>query len=141
LRDSAGWGDTQLRLHLDRLVQMEYLLAHREGNGGRFVYELLYDGDVAQTLHLSGLLDPAQLHAVRVDCAPTTAKSRGGTTQVAGQLRGDGGPDAAPLRSSVSPGRPIAARAAAKDAPLQHENARHGANGHAPVVTVLAGDS
>jgi DNA primase len=141
LRDSAGWGDTQLRLHLDRLVQMEYLLAHRDGNGGRFVYELLYDGDVAQTLHLSGLLDPAQLHAVRADCAPTTAKSRGGTTQVAGQLRGDGGANAAPLRSSVSRGRPIAARAAAKEAPFESENARHGANGHAPVVTVLARDS
>jgi hypothetical protein len=61
IRDLTGWGDTQLRLHLDRLVQMEYLLTAREGNGGGYRYELLYDGDAAQTLHLSGLLDPGGL--------------------------------------------------------------------------------
>jgi hypothetical protein len=40
---------------------MEYLLTAREGNGGSYRYELLYDGDAAQTLHLSGLLDPGGL--------------------------------------------------------------------------------
>jgi hypothetical protein len=35
------WGETQLRIHLDRLVALEYLLVHRGGRGQSFVYELL----------------------------------------------------------------------------------------------------
>ena len=101
VRAATGWGDTQLRLHLDRLVQMEYLLAHRDGNGGRFVYELLYDGDAVQTIHLSGLLDPAQLQSVA-----TMAKSRGETPEVAGRLRGDSAPVAAPLRDQKTAQQP-----------------------------------
>jgi len=44
LRDDTGWGDTQLKIHLQRLVEMEYLLIHRGGRGQSFDYELLYDG-------------------------------------------------------------------------------------------------
>ena len=32
------------RLHLDRLVNLEYLLVHRGARGSSFVYELVYDG-------------------------------------------------------------------------------------------------
>jgi DNA primase catalytic core len=44
VREVTGWGDTQLKLHLARLVEMEYVLVHRGGRGQSFVYELLYDG-------------------------------------------------------------------------------------------------
>ncbi len=44
VRAYAGWSDTQARLHLDRLVSLEYVLVHRGGRGQSFVYELLYDG-------------------------------------------------------------------------------------------------
>jgi len=44
LRAAAGWGDTQLKVHLSRLVDLEYLLIHRGGRGQSFVYELLYEG-------------------------------------------------------------------------------------------------
>lgn len=44
VRDCLGWGDTQLKVHLARLVDLEYILTHRGGRGQRFVYELLYDG-------------------------------------------------------------------------------------------------
>ncbi|MCM3878319.1 MAG: hypothetical protein NEA02_18115, partial [Thermoanaerobaculia bacterium] len=43
LRAAAGWGDTQLKVHLARLVDLEYLLVHRGGRGQSFVYELLYE--------------------------------------------------------------------------------------------------
>jgi DNA primase len=43
LRAAAGWGDTQLKVHLSRLVDLEYLLVHRGGRGQSFVYELLYE--------------------------------------------------------------------------------------------------
>jgi len=118
VRAATGWGDTQLRLHLDRLVQLEYLFTHREGNGGRYVYELMYDGDAVQTIHLSGLLDPAQLQSqVQLTASATTtmpksrgteAKSRGGTPEVAGRLRGDSGPVAAPLHTLLNAPEPAA---------------------------------
>ena len=42
VREYSGFGHTQLRLHLDRLVAMEYLLVHRGTRGASFVYELVY---------------------------------------------------------------------------------------------------
>jgi integrase len=41
-REFTGWGDPQLKVHLHRLVELEYLLAHG-GRGHGLVYELLYD--------------------------------------------------------------------------------------------------
>ena len=43
VRGLTGWGDTQAKVHLARLVELEYLLAHRLG-GAAFDYELIYDG-------------------------------------------------------------------------------------------------
>ncbi|HEU0204306.1 MAG TPA: DNA primase [Burkholderiaceae bacterium] len=97
VRELVGWGDTQTRVHLERLVALEYLLTHRDGSGGRFVYELLFDGDVAAAVHLSGLIDVAALQSVT-----TTAKSRGQHAQVAGRLRAGCGPVAGGSRADVS---------------------------------------
>ncbi|WP_330986268.1 MULTISPECIES: DNA primase [Enterobacterales] len=59
LRDAVQWGDTQLKIHLARLAEMEYLLVHRRGL--TFCYELLFDGDGnADTAHLCGLIDVAE---------------------------------------------------------------------------------
>jgi DNA primase catalytic core len=44
VREWTGWGQTQLRLHLARLVDLEYVVVHRGGRGQTFVYELVYDG-------------------------------------------------------------------------------------------------
>ena len=40
VRAHTGWGMTQARVHLDRLVEMEYLLVHHGGRGQNYVYEL-----------------------------------------------------------------------------------------------------
>jgi DNA primase catalytic core len=57
IRDYCGWSDFQVKSHVQKLTEMEYLLAHRGGRGQSFEYELLYDGDRSGSLHLSGLLD------------------------------------------------------------------------------------
>ena len=44
LRETLGWGDFQLRRHLARLVELEFVLAHRSGRGNQRVYELVYQG-------------------------------------------------------------------------------------------------
>ena len=41
VREYLGCGDTQLRKHLQRLEELEYLATHRGGRGQGFVYELV----------------------------------------------------------------------------------------------------
>jgi DNA primase len=55
LRERTGASDTQLKLHLSRLVDLEYLIVHRVERG--YAYELIYDGDGGLRPHLSGLID------------------------------------------------------------------------------------
>jgi hypothetical protein len=54
LRERLGWGETQLRAHLWRLQQMEYVLVHGGSRGRSFVYELCYAPD-ATTTELRGV--------------------------------------------------------------------------------------
>ena len=62
VREAAGLSDTQVRTHLDRLVALEYVLAHAGRNGQRFVYELVFDGEFKQDKpQLMGLIDVDQL--------------------------------------------------------------------------------
>jgi DNA primase catalytic core len=58
VRAYTGWGDTQLKIHLHRLEEMEYLLIHRGGRGQSFVYELLFarPSDDGRPM-LGGLID------------------------------------------------------------------------------------
>lgn len=66
LRDSTRWGNTQLKIHLRRLEELEYVVVHRNGVSQRFVYELLYDGEGETTTpHLSGLIDVEALRAAQ----------------------------------------------------------------------------
>ena len=68
LREATAWGDTQLKVHLARLVEMEHVLVHRRGT--QHAYELLYDaaegepggdGPGGEVRHLNGLLDVREL--------------------------------------------------------------------------------
>lgn len=56
----TGWGDTQLKIHLARLVALEYVLVHRVRSGQGYEYELLYDGGgETGEAFVMGLADPA----------------------------------------------------------------------------------
>jgi DNA primase len=60
LREQLSWGDTQLKVHLARLVTLELVHAHR-GAHGQFVYELAWDrGQAVDGALLPGLIDPDQ---------------------------------------------------------------------------------
>jgi hypothetical protein len=62
LRAATGWGDTQLKVHLARLIELEYVLVHRGGRGQSFVYELLYEGQGKDgSRFLPGLIEIEQL--------------------------------------------------------------------------------
>lgn len=121
LREAIAWGDTQLRLHLERLVELEYVLTHREGPGGKYVYELAYEVKDDARAQVAGLIDAGALAALAAqNPAPTVAKSRGQTPEVAGpsdglagQVRGDSGPVAAKSRGGESAAKPASMRVAA----------------------------
>jgi hypothetical protein len=107
LRDQFGWGDTQLKVHLARLVDMEYLLVHRNPEQWQgYVYELLYAGEgQAGGRFFAGLIDLEALNH-----AKNTPRSGAGRAMVGGQSAG--GP------VQLSPTKPSAQAASPrKDAP------------------------
>ncbi|WP_428637239.1 CHC2 zinc finger domain-containing protein [Shewanella sp.] len=62
VREIAGLSDKQVRVHLDRLVELEYVFIHHGRNGQRFIYELAFDGDLGKSeRQLIGLIDVDQL--------------------------------------------------------------------------------
>jgi len=96
VRRATGWRDTQLRVHLARLVALEYLLVHQGSRGRSYVYSLAFDPGEGGSeegaesggragRYLPGLIDPAALGGPK----------RGGTTTTS---RGAGGKNAPPTR-------------------------------------------
>jgi len=123
LREAIAWGDTQLRLHLERLVELEYLIPRRDGAGGKFTYELAYEvadsGDDKPRAQVAGLIEPAALQALvearAASAAPMVAKSRGSDPEVAGRLRGDSGSLAGMSRGAKSADQPASMRVLAQN--------------------------
>ena len=108
VREALGWGDTQLKLHLVRLTEMEFLVAHKGRQGQAFDYELLYQGeDTEGRAKRLGLLDGADLQPV-----VTTTTSRGEEANFAGAGRGSVGGWSGGGRG------PVGLREGSEDAPL-----------------------
>jgi hypothetical protein len=80
LHGACGWSFTQLRIHLERLIEQEYVAAHCGRMGSQFVYELLIDIDAPEHATHVPLLDVETLktHAYKVNLAGLTANLAGG---------------------------------------------------------------
>src|SRR5580692_1931916 len=64
VREHAGWSNFQVKMHMHKLEELEYVLVHRGGRGQSFVYELLYDGAGRDGKpFLMGLIDAVSLRA------------------------------------------------------------------------------
>jgi hypothetical protein len=126
----GGWGDTQLRLHLDRLAELEYLSHERGGlgtHGGQLRYSLRWDGPLdgggdaegggsdgsAPRLHLCGLVDPASLFsasdATTREVAGSVGQAAGLHEELAPHLRPVCGSDAGAVRGEESSAEPAVA--------------------------------
>ena len=94
LRDLCGWSLTQVRVHLERLVELEYLAIRHGRLGSPFVYELLLEADAPEAAAHIGLIDTAKLrHDYETKVAGGAATLTGFSRGVAGQnghLTGDG---------------------------------------------------
>jgi len=99
VRRFTEWGDTQLRVHLRRLEELEYLLVHQGGRGQSFVYELVFErqGDSAKPV-LAGLIEIEKLTGHAYD-----AKNAGQNGQFAGASRPQSGGIAGSARGEESP--------------------------------------
>ena len=106
IRERLKWGATQLRIHLDRLADMEYVIVHSSGRGKVSTYELLFDGRGREgELTLCGLIDPSTLvdpHSrsperedktitTTSNMAETTTNMAGKYENLAGSKRGQNG--------------------------------------------------
>ena len=105
VRTIAGLSETQLRLHLERLVDLDYLLVHRGQRGQSFVYELLFDGQADNTTpQLVGLLDVAALREATLSSSRgSESSSRGESVEFAGSSRPQHGVNAVGSRQDKVP--------------------------------------
>jgi len=61
IRDLCGWSLTQVSVHLERLVALEYLALRHGRLGSAFVYEILFDLDTPEAVAHIGLIEIAKL--------------------------------------------------------------------------------
>jgi len=110
VREATGWGNTQLKHHLKRLEEMEYLVVHQGGRGLTYVYELLDGVATDEERVLPGLIDVAELASVvEKKSAPAANKSgsapkkSGSEAEKSGPSRGQVGPKSGGGQQSLLP--------------------------------------
>jgi DNA primase len=95
LRERLGWGDTQLKIHLARLVALELLVAHRLNPGRRHLYELAFEGG-SEGASFPGLIDAQGL--------PRSGDGRGAVGAWSGGGRAPGSGGSADASEGNAPG-------------------------------------
>lgn len=133
VREKYGWGNTQLKVHLQRLEELEYLLIHRGGRGQSIVYELLYDGDLDSSKHLMGLIDVEKLGY--------DAKKSGQISNLSGSSRPQVGAKSAPGRDAENNAKASTDKALQADEPeesqkgyIKTKNHTESYRNHAPAL-------
>jgi hypothetical protein len=87
-REFTGFGNTQLKIHMHRLEELEYLIIHHGGRGQQYLYELSYNGEGQNgETFMTDLLDVKQLKKHKYD------ENRSGVNE---DLSGTGRPQVGP---------------------------------------------
>lgn len=103
LRDLCGWSLTQVSVHLERLVALEYLALRHGRIGSAFVYEIIFDLDVPETVAHIGLIEVAELrgrHDYKTNLTVFSAGVSGENGRVSGGVETRPSP-VAPLATNV----------------------------------------
>jgi len=123
LRGRCGLSDAAIRVHLERLVAMEYVRPVVGRNGQRFEYELAFDGDLDRSApQMIGLID---VEALRAGSVLTTSTSQGADPDLAGGLQATRTARVPPLQGIDSESQADEKRLGSVAEPLAGENARH----------------
>jgi DNA primase len=104
VRHYTGWSDGQLKRHLHKLEELEYLIVHRGGRGQSMVYELYFERptDLSEPF-LPGLIDVEKLQKCGYDGKKSelkAEKSGPSLPQVTGGFGGGTG-DPKPVKTGV----------------------------------------
>jgi len=107
VRTHTCWGDTQLKIHLHRLEELEYLIVHRGGRGQSFVYELieLPEGDQSQPF-LPGLtvVEKLKIHTYDANPSGSDAEKSGPSRPQVGTVSGSGRSEEARMNTEQNNG-------------------------------------
>ena len=98
VRAYTGWSDFQIKVHMMKLTELEYLLPHRGGRGSCFEYELIFDGDGNDAPRLFGLLDVETLRYDGEKEHPKTQLAGSSSPQVDAKL-----PPSSAAQSAANP--------------------------------------
>jgi hypothetical protein len=92
IKELSGWSLTQVRVHLARLIELEFIAARCGRFGSAFHYDLLIDAD-GPAVHI-GLIDVAELHkshAYNPNLAGETGHLAGGGEMASARVNGRNG--------------------------------------------------
>ena len=105
VRQYTGWGNTQLKTHLRRLEELEYLLVHHGGRGQSFIYELVFErhGDSGKPM-LPGLIEIEKLSGCDYDTKKSGQNGQwsGSSRPQVGGMSGGGRGEESPV---LAPGK------------------------------------
>jgi len=88
VRRYCGWTEFQVRTHLTKLQEMEYIVPHHGGRGQSFVYELLFNGEDDGKPQMCGLLDMPTMPTSSIEKASSSTESKASSPQRASNEHG-----------------------------------------------------
>jgi hypothetical protein len=94
VRQYTRWGDTQLRVHLRRLEELEYLIVRHGAPGQTFVYQLNFEIDAEGRPVLAGL---SQFCSYDKNCAGVNGNCAGGARPGSGGIAGGARDEESPV--------------------------------------------
>jgi hypothetical protein len=132
VRAHLGLSDTQLRVHLERLVTLEYVRMHSGQNGSLYTYSLAFAGDAAcDTPQAMGLAEADACAKNAQTSRGKPATLRGQSPDLAGTSRPPCGHPAAPSRGIRTPLKPKLDKACSgSDAEIPQNAHSRRLNGH-----------
>jgi DNA primase len=139
VRERTGWGDTQLKVHLGRLVELEYVIAHRAGgHSQRLGYELVYQRQAGDGPFLPGLIGAEELgaHGYDENRSGLEANRSGQNADRSGSGRPLVGARSGAGRGSESAMKQQQTSAICDRDPREHQNAHQG-NGKSTRIVAM----
>lgn len=101
VRQYTGWTEFQVRKHLTRLQELEYIFSFYGSRGQSFVYELFFDGEDISAPQLCGLIDTSKLLERNYDESSSSKKASSSPQRASNKPPSS--EDRAPTKNHINP--------------------------------------